>query len=66
MVISMKEHMRRIALILLAILLVASMYACEPDPESVSEPETSVPTEIHLLTEGDFDFAVRDGEAVGT
>ena len=63
MVISMKEHMRRIALILLAILLVASMYACEPDPESVSEPETSVPTEIHLLTEGDFDFAVRDGEA---
>ena len=63
MVIFMKEHMRRIALILLAILLVASMYACEPDPESVSEPETSVPTEIHLLTEGDFDFAVRDGEA---
>ena len=46
MVISMKEHMRRIALILLAILLVASMYACEPDPESVSEPETSVPNTL--------------------
>ena len=30
MVIFMKKHMRRIALILLAILLVASMYACEP------------------------------------